>query len=660
MIDPGHPSFDVRDVGKEFSADAINETAAAATNAVSAATASVFADSIPGDSTTTAVIAVGGSVVGDINPETDRDWYKVTLTAGTTYTFDLAGGSGSGQLYDPYLYLYNSSSGLLANNDDGGPGLNSRITYTPSQSGTYYVAAAAYQASSYDNIGQYTLDVEEGAGTNTVYSLQQIADFLTEGYWGGSISHFSSSTVSYNLTGLTAPAQTLCRLALQSWEDVCNLTFVETTSSANITFDDANSGAYTSGIGGNPYVNVGLDWLSAYGTAIDSYTYQTYIHEIGHALGLGHGGPYNGSASYGFDNIYANDTWQYTVMSYFSQPNYGGASYRFIQSPMLGDIVAVQDLYGAPSGTRMGDTVYGFNANAEQLFDFTIYGSAPALTVNDGAGTDTFDFSGYSANQVINLTAGSFSSVGGLVGNIAIALGAIIENVIGGTGNDTISGNGVGNFINGEAGDDTLIGGGGNDTIDGGSGVDRAVFSGLRAAYTLTGLAGSGARVAGPDGTDTLANVEYIVFDDETVATPINHAPVVSVAGTVTLSKGNTLVAASSLFTASDPDGDAIASYGFWNCAGYADEAGGHFVLDGVVLGVNQEINVSAAQLTQLAYQGGSITDTVWVRANDGTQWGDWSSGFKVTPPVNHAPVFADASEILTPTSLLPPDLLIV
>jgi hypothetical protein len=37
---------------------------------------------------------------------------------------------------------------------------------------------------------------------------------------------------------------------------------------------------------------------------IDSYSFQTYVHEIGHALGLGHGGPYNGSASYGLDNLY--------------------------------------------------------------------------------------------------------------------------------------------------------------------------------------------------------------------------------------------------------------------------------------------------------------------------------------------------------------------
>ena len=44
-------------------------------------------------------------------------------------------------------------------------------------------------------------------------------------------------------------------------------------------------------------VNISTDWITTDGgandgkTGIDSYGYQTYIHEIGHALGLGHQGP---------------------------------------------------------------------------------------------------------------------------------------------------------------------------------------------------------------------------------------------------------------------------------------------------------------------------------------------------------------------------------
>ena len=191
-------------------------------------------------------------------------------------------------------------------------------------------------------------------------------------------------------------------------------------------------------------VNISTDWITTDGgandgkTGIDSYGYQTYIHEIGHALGLGHQGPYNGSASYSTNAVYANDTWQYSIMSYFSEPNYSGSSYRYVVTPQMADIYAVASMYGAATSTRTGDTVYGFNSNAGAVFNFAAYTSAPALTIYDSGGNDTLDCSGYSAAQTIDLHPGAFSSVGGLVNNIGIALNAVIEKAIGGSGNDTL------------------------------------------------------------------------------------------------------------------------------------------------------------------------------------------------------------------------------
>jgi serralysin len=117
-----------------------------------------------------------------------------------------------------------------------------------------------------------------------------------------------------------------------------------------MTFDDAASGAYTSGSWSgagitSASINISQDWLATYGTGIDSYSFETYLHEIGHALGLGHAGPYNGSATYGVDNIYKNDSWAYTVMSYFDQGESGYGSTRFVLTPQMADIVAVQSLY---------------------------------------------------------------------------------------------------------------------------------------------------------------------------------------------------------------------------------------------------------------------------------------------------------------------------
>jgi serralysin len=278
---------------------------------------------------------------------------------------------------------------------------------------------------------------------------------------------------------------------MQAWHDVANINFVQTSGAANITF--SNSGtmqAYTSAAwyssGAISYANVVIssDWITNDGgaydgkTGIDSYGYQTYIHEIGHALGLGHQGPYNGSASYSTNAVYANDTWQYSIMSYFPENNYSGSSYRYVVTPQMADIYAMASIYGSTTSTRTGDTVYGFNSNAGAVFSFGNYTAAPALTIYDSGGNDTLDCSGYSNAQVIDLRAGAFSSVGGLVNNIGVALGVTIEKAIGGSGNDTMIANNAGCTLTGGAGNDTLIGGTGNDRLVGGSGVDTLTGGG--------------------------------------------------------------------------------------------------------------------------------------------------------------------------------------
>ncbi|MFP3520841.1 M10 family metallopeptidase C-terminal domain-containing protein, partial [Pseudomonas sp. SIMBA_077] len=74
----------------------------------------------------------------------------------------------------------------------------------------------------------------------------------------------------------------------------------------------------------------------------------------------------------------------------------------------------------------------------------------------DGGGNDTLDFSGFTQNQKINLTATSFSDVGGLVGNVSIAHGVTVENAIGGSGNDLLIGNAAANILEGGAGNDII------------------------------------------------------------------------------------------------------------------------------------------------------------------------------------------------------------
>ena len=102
-------------------------------------------------------VAVGDTATGNIEPSHDRDWFAVELVAGRTYVIDLRGTpTNDGTLSDPYLRGIHDSDGNLiprTTNDDGGQGLNSRVTFTATESGTHYIAAGVYS-------GQGTYEVE--------------------------------------------------------------------------------------------------------------------------------------------------------------------------------------------------------------------------------------------------------------------------------------------------------------------------------------------------------------------------------------------------------------------------------------------------------------------------------------------------------------------
>lgn len=109
-----------------------------------------------------------------------------------------------------------------------------------------------------------------------------------------------------------------------------------------------------------------------------------------------------------------------------------------------------------------GDTVYGFNATTTKPgMRLTSSTDKPAFNVTDPKGNDTLDFSGFDHNQRINLMPGSRSSVGGQVDNVSISKNTLIENAIGGRGDDHITGNTANNVLTGGAGADKLTGNGG-------------------------------------------------------------------------------------------------------------------------------------------------------------------------------------------------------
>ncbi|MFM7311658.1 MAG: M10 family metallopeptidase [Cyanobium sp.] len=410
------------------------------------------------------------------------------------------------------------------------------------------------------------------ASTLPLVSLQSLADYLTTGYWqeagtytrrynlAASGPGAKNGVITYNLTGwaddsngITADRQALVREVFKLYSSVLGVSFREVSGSGgDIRFTDNDAGAYAYMASGwyadssrttvaidFSVVNVESAWYDGRSN-YNTYTPQTFFHEVGHALGLGHQGQYNYAGTpltYGGSAQFANDSWQATMMSYWdqSQNPTTGASFAWLQTPMTVDWIALNDLYGS-QGYGVGrafqaDTVYGvgtnISASVSQIWNqFSTYAGSTAWTLVDGGGYDTLDVSNFTADQVINLSPSqpgsvgvSASSIGGRVGNLSIAVGTTIEAANGGAGNDRFYGNIAANTFHGQGGNDSFhdsqgsdiyFGDGGNDWLYFGESIDQLTCS-------LVGDALFFSRRSGSDDVDQVwSGLENLSFNGVT------------------------------------------------------------------------------------------------------------------------------------------------
>lgn len=412
--------------------------------------------------------------------------------------------------------------------------------------------------------------VSGGSGPNFWSSQSSTGDQNTNGVlsgskWGGSTLTYSFPTLTSqydsgygneltnNFFAATEGIKAGIRFAMGLVSQYTNLVTTEVSGStaADVRVAgsfEANPTAYAyypsnSTTGGDVWY--GSDY-TAYNTAVKGrYEWATSIHELGHALGLKHGHETGGVANTAMQSAY--DYMAYSVMTYRS---YQGANtalgYQnelngYAQTFMMYDIAALQTMYGANFNTNSGNTTYRWDPNTGEMFIDGVGQGAPGgnrifMTLWDGNGTDTYDFSNYSTNLTVNLNPGSFSITsstqlanlgGGNIspGNIFNALQfngdvrSLIENANGGSGNDSITGNAANNVLSGNAGNDTLRGNSGNDTLNGGDGTDTAIYSAARSTYSVFSYNGSVyVLTTGSDGKDQLSGVESLQFSDQTIS----------------------------------------------------------------------------------------------------------------------------------------------
>ena len=381
------------------------------------------------------------------------------------------------------------------------------------------------------------------------FSSQDINGILSGYSWDTNSLTFSFPTAASNYGsdyGIGEPylgfhsfspaQQSVVRYALKLISQYTLLTFTQITETdsthGNLRFADTSVLVVPTSEGYIPYPPDGGDvWLGNIAfvpPTKGSYAFATIMHEIGHAVGLKHGQD--------FDPVYGvlppeHMSTEWSIMTYYSYIGgtgfYENADGSGNQTYMIDDIAALQYMYGANFNTYAGNTVYTWSPTTGETFiDGVGQGASSANKVYeaiwDGGGIDTYNLSNYSTNLFVDLYPGDWSifstaqlaDLDGLgthlaVGNVANAYlynddpRSLIENAIGGSGNDILIGNQANNHAGGwtpgndidaqvptamtrcwaTTGNDTLDGGSGNDIMDGGAaGSDTAAYAGCHGA----------------------------------------------------------------------------------------------------------------------------------------------------------------------------------
>ncbi|HYE42698.1 MAG TPA: M10 family metallopeptidase, partial [Caulobacteraceae bacterium] len=484
--------------------------------------------------------------------------FVLELSGGTSYDFTLAPTNQDATTGPDLLFEVYDSSGALLNSYDGGSfGATETATFTPVSSGTYYVNVKGWTPV---DIGEYTVtaainnDPGETGGTPLAAlnwgGDDNIVD--TDGVTDGGvpvIHVYFSQTGDLPYGSIDDPVlgvsweqyqKDAAFQAFAQYENVINIKFVEVATREEADFIMAATASAPVILGrmrppnepneGLGEFNILADSWSEEGLVQGGFGFITLIHELGHAMGLAHPHDTGGGSEvmqgvtgdlatgYGFGAFGLNQG-VFTTMSYndgWDEAPHGGASgngFGYQGTMMALDVAMLQIKYGANTTYQSGDNVYALpTANAAGTFYACIWDTGGVDWITAGAGMDVVIDLRPATIQYEVGGGGFVSYAAGIHGGFTIAQGVIIENAVGGAGDDTITGNDA---------DNDLEGGGGNDLLSGGLGVDIVSYTTASAGVEVN-LSLTGAQATGGAGTDTLSGFESLRgsdFGDELTGT---------------------------------------------------------------------------------------------------------------------------------------------
>ena len=363
---------------------------------------------------------------------------------------------------------------VCASQDD-----NDHLTSYKNETADISIDSDAFVA---NDSGIVTAAFTSGATFETQTLLSGISWTGTSGVAATVRYTFNENFFSGSASQLSGEQQVAAVQALQQWSNVANIQFVQDSSNADLALRQDALGTNVLGVSTTSFSGAEMRQSevrvssSETGFAPGGSGFHTFLHEIGHSIGLKHPGDFGDSSDKAPFIVPSENSWDASVMSYNTGAYTSGGNRP--TGPMIYDIAAAQYLYGVNTSYNAGNTVYSFN------------GQQQAMAIWDGGGSDMIDSTPFGGGVIIDLRegVGNVTTIGASA--IWMAFGANIENASSGAGNDSLYGNALGNsfyagggndnlygeqgndFLQGNQGNDLLYGGDGNDTIEGGKDSD--------------------------------------------------------------------------------------------------------------------------------------------------------------------------------------------
>ena len=445
-------------------------------------------------------------VRGVINSPNDQDWYRVRLDPGA-YVFTLSG-TGDHPVGRPQLVLRDADGRAIEHNDEDYRGSGeSRIEFEVTDAAqTVYLDVGGNGGHGPGRAaGDYALGINQldGSPLDAIAGSQALEARVIDVYFvpKGETARLPSGTVKS--TGWNGYQTDQAMAALSAFSEVCDVRFRRTHERSEADFQVLLNGhkegrvlgrfgppgTEAEGIGyfashpGKPFA---APWGTQPHGALEpgAFGWGLMLHEFGHGLGLAH--PHDdGFGSVVMEGVRGpnnpgglglNDP-LYTVMTYRQHDDPGHYWFANAMGPMAFDIAVLQQKYGSVRSHAGQDSYRLQDSNGE---------GTGYLCLWDTGGEDTIRAGRIDRDCTINLNAatlayepgggGFLSSAQGVHGGFTIANGVMIENAIGGNGDDRLVGNAAENRLSGGSGADRIEGGGAGDRLEAGDDNARDVF----------------------------------------------------------------------------------------------------------------------------------------------------------------------------------------